>query len=88
MTTELGAVMPNVPPRQKQVGALIAQGLNNREIAEALGISKGTVESHRSDLFVRLDIHNTAEMTQYALARGWIRNKYQRGRPRKDLDED
>lgn len=88
MTTALGAVMASVPPRQKQVGSLIAEGLTNEEIADRLGISKGTVETHRADLFARLDIHNVADMTKYALARGWIKNKYQRGRPRKDLDED
>ena len=85
----LEATMPNVPRRQKQVGILVAQGFTNEEIAEKLGISRGTVETHRSDLFVRVGVHSAVELAHYALARGWIQNLYQqRGRPRKDLDEE
>ncbi|CAA7617780.1 response regulator transcription factor [Magnetospirillum sp. SS-4] len=59
-------------PRESEVLKLIAQGLKNREIADELGIAVKTVETHRTKIMQKLDLHNSAELTAYALRRGLI----------------
>ena len=58
--------------REREVLQLIAEGYSNREIAELLFISVKTVETHRTHLMNKLDIHNTVELTKYAIRRGII----------------
>ena len=58
--------------REREVLQLIAEGHPNREIAELLHISVKTVETHRANLIDKLDIHSTAELTQYAIRKGVI----------------
>jgi DNA-binding NarL/FixJ family response regulator len=58
--------------REREVLQLIAEGHPNREIAGLLHISVKTVETHRARLMDKLDLHSTAELTQYALRRGMI----------------
>ena len=53
--------------REKQVLKLIAEGRRNREIAEALFVSVKTVEKHRANLMNKLDLHNTAALTAFAI---------------------
>lgn len=59
-------------PRQREVLQLIAEGRANREIAAILHISVKTVENHRASLMKALDLHSTAELTQYAIRTGII----------------
>jgi two-component system response regulator NreC len=59
-------------PRQREVLQLIAEGRANREIAALLHISVKTVENHRNSLMEALDLHSTAELTQYAIRMGII----------------
>ena len=59
-------------PREREVLQLVAEGHSNREIADLLCISIKTVEAHRAHLMDKLDLHNTAELTRYAIARGLI----------------
>lgn len=56
--------------RETQIVALIAAGNTSREIAEQLTISTKTVERHRDNLMAKLDIHNRAELTRYAIRNG------------------
>jgi two-component system response regulator NreC len=56
--------------RERQVLQLIAEGSSTRDIAAQLGISAKTVESHRSKLMRKLDIHDTAGLVRYAIRRG------------------
>ncbi len=58
--------------REREVLQLIAQGLKNREIAEALTIAIKTVETHRTKIMQKLDLHNSAELAAYAIRRGLI----------------
>ncbi len=51
---------------------LIAEGKANKQTAAELGISIKTVEKHRQRLRIKLDIHDTAGLTRYALAAGII----------------
>jgi len=56
--------------RERQVLQLIAEGSSTKDIAARLGISAKTVESHRSKLMRKLDIHDTAGLVRYAIRRG------------------
>jgi DNA-binding NarL/FixJ family response regulator len=59
-------------PREREVLQLIAEGRTSPEIAEMLHISVKTVGHHRTNLMNKLDIHSTAELTQYAIRKGVI----------------
>ena len=58
--------------REREILQLIAEGYKNKEIADILYISKKTVETHRTHLMDKLDLHNIAEITQYAIRKGII----------------
>lgn len=58
--------------REVEILQLIAEGKANKQTAAELGISIKTVEKHRQRLMSKLDIHDTAGLTRYALAAGII----------------
>ncbi len=59
-------------PRELDVLQLIAEGRSNKQAAAELCVSFKTVDKHRQHLMCKLDIHNTAGLTRYALAEGII----------------
>ncbi len=59
-------------PREMQVLNLIAAGMPNKQIAYTLHISIKTVEKHRQQLIDKLDIHDTAGLTRYAVEHGYF----------------
>lgn len=64
--------------RESEVLQLIAEGRANKETAAELGISIKTVEKHRGSLMTKLDIHDTASLTRYAISSGVIECSVQR----------
>jgi len=58
--------------REREILKLIAEGNKNKEIADHLCISVKTVEKHRSNLMKKLDLHNVADLTAFALEKGLI----------------
>ena len=58
--------------REKDVMRLLAAGQTNREIAEALVLSRRTVEKHRQALTRKLGLSNRDDLTRYAIRRGLI----------------
>ena len=64
-------------PREVEVLQLIAEGQANKQVAAALGISVKTVEKHRQHLMAKLNIHDTAGLTRYAIATGTIESSVQ-----------
>ncbi len=58
--------------REAEVLQLIAEGYANKQIADVLGISIKTVEKHRQQLMGKLNIHEIAGLTRYAIARGVV----------------
>ena len=56
--------------REREVVQLLAEGRTNKEIAARLEISTKTVETHRSSIMRKLNLHSVGELTRYA-----IRNK-------------
>jgi DNA-binding NarL/FixJ family response regulator len=59
-------------PREREVLKLIAEGYKNKEIADDLCISLKTVEKHRANLMKKLDLHNAAALTVYAMQKGLV----------------
>ena len=58
--------------RERQVLHMTAEGQSGAEIARRLYISARTVESHRTNLMRKLDIHNQKELVRYAMERGLL----------------
>src|SRR5688500_11626862 len=58
--------------REREVLQLIAEGNSNKEIAARLALSVKTIEAHRTNLMAKLDIHDTASLTRFAIARGLV----------------
>jgi two-component system, NarL family, response regulator NreC len=58
--------------REREILQLTAQGRTNSEIATRLYISPRTVETHRTNLMRKLDLHNHAQLIQFAIQHGII----------------
>lgn len=63
--------------REMEVLQLVAEGKANKETASELGIGIKTVEKHREHLMEKLDIHDTAGLTRYAISAGIIESSVQ-----------
>ena len=61
------AATPLLTAREKEVLALIAEGMTNQEIAAQLYVSPLTVDSHRKNLLAKFEVKNTAAMVKVAL---------------------
>ena len=78
--TVIGAYVSNrnhekdiLTDRERQVLQLIAEGNSSKKIAAMFRLSTKTVESHRSRIIQKLDIHDTAGLVRYAIRRGLIK---------------
>lgn len=69
--------VPALTSREMEVLQLIAEGKANKETASELGIGMKTVEKHREHLMEKLDIHDTAGLTRYAISAGIIESSVQ-----------
>ena len=63
--------LPAATPRQREIMSLVARGLSNREIAKVLAISVFTVRTHRQNLGEKFSLRNAAQITAYAVQRGY-----------------
>ena len=70
-SVELGSAR-RLTARQNEIVQLIAEGSTNREIAAVLGVSIKTVQSHRSALMARLEVHDVAGVVRYAIRSGLV----------------
>jgi two-component system, NarL family, response regulator NreC len=59
--------------REREIFQLIAEGKTNKEIAALLFLSPSTVDTHRSRIMEKLDVHSAAEIVLYAVRKGVIR---------------
>ncbi len=64
--------VPGLTSRELEILQLIAEGHTNKQIAAQLCISTKTVEKHRQQLMKKLDIHEIAGLTRYAIDKGVI----------------
>jgi len=58
--------------REREVLQLIAEGLSSKEIANMLGVSLKTIDSHRSNLMEKLDIHKVSGLVRFAIRAGLV----------------
>ena len=58
--------------REREVLKLIAEGLSSKEIAAELGVSLKTIDSHRSNLMEKLDIHKVSGLVRFAIRAGLV----------------
>ncbi len=65
-------VIAELTKREKEILSLIAQGFSNKQIAEKLFVSPNTIDTHRTNLMNKLDIHNVAGLTRFTIQNNLI----------------
>lgn len=73
VVTTPSTLLDVLTPREREVLDGVSRGLTNKAIAAELGISRRTVEAHRESLMRKLEIHNVAGLTRFALEAGFVR---------------
>ena len=73
-STERGGGSNRLSSREVEVLQLIAEGKPNKQVAAELGVSFKTVDKHRQHLMAKLNIHDVAGLTRYAIAEGIIKS--------------
>lgn len=61
-----------ITQREREVLKLLAEGYINKDIGDMLHISIKTVEKHRANIMSKLDLHNAAALTAYAIEQGLV----------------
>lgn len=64
-----------ITQREREVLKLLGEGYQNKEISDMLHISVKTVEKHRANIMNKLDLHNAATLTAYAIEHGLVMQK-------------
>jgi DNA-binding NarL/FixJ family response regulator len=78
LRAQLGPSGPGSPlaevltPRQREILQMVAEGKSTKEIAYRLGLSGKTVETHRTQIMQRLDIHDVPGLVRYAMRAGLV----------------
>ncbi|HEV8306393.1 MAG TPA: response regulator transcription factor [Methylomirabilota bacterium] len=62
-----------VTPRELEIIRHIAEGMTSKEIADKLGTSLKTIETHRQNIFRKLELGNAAQLVRYAIREGLVR---------------
>lgn len=71
-TVKTSSAWDSLTQREREVLKLIAEGYKNKEVARFLFISLKTVEKHRANLMKKLQLHNAAELTAFAMEKGLV----------------
>jgi two-component system response regulator NreC len=58
--------------REREILQLLAEGKSNKDVATLLNLSTYTVETHRGNIFQKLNLHSSAELILYAIRKGVI----------------
>jgi NarL family two-component system response regulator LiaR len=66
-------VFDDLTPRELEVLSLIAEGLNNKEIAQELVISEKTVKNHINNIFSKLHVNDRSQAILYAIRKGLVK---------------
>jgi DNA-binding NarL/FixJ family response regulator len=71
-TSDTSTAFDKLTSREREVLKLLTEGLSNKDIADLLMLSTRTVEKHRANLMLKLDVHDVAGLTRVALKHGLI----------------
>jgi DNA-binding CsgD family transcriptional regulator len=63
---------PKLSPREREVLKLIAEGKSRKEIGKILNISVRTLDTHRTNILLKLGCRSTAELVHYAVRRNLV----------------
>ncbi|MCW9707861.1 response regulator [Fodinibius salsisoli] len=66
-------IQTDISKREQEILELIVKGMTSKEIAQELYISPRTVDTHRSNLMEKLDLHNTADLVRFAITHKLVR---------------
>jgi DNA-binding NarL/FixJ family response regulator len=66
-TGKINGLTISLTKREREVLSLIAEGLNNQQIGEKLFISPRTVDTHRTNIMQKLDIHDAGHLVKFAI---------------------
>ncbi|HZH62121.1 MAG TPA: response regulator transcription factor, partial [Metabacillus sp.] len=64
---EENSIDPNLTPRERAILKCIGEGLNNKEVAERLGLSVGTVKNQTSHILDKLELRDRTQLAIYAI---------------------
>ncbi|MBK1878091.1 LuxR C-terminal-related transcriptional regulator [Pelagicoccus mobilis] len=73
---KVAAQKDSLTDREREVLCLIAEGNSNKEIASKLSLSVKTVDNHRCSMMRKLDVHNVAAITRYAVEHRLVAVKF------------
>lgn len=76
-TGEERGTYEELTPREREILKLIGEGYTNQEIASHLSLSINTVQTHRSRIMDKLNLHSRAELMKYAVRMGLLRRPTQ-----------
>jgi len=71
-TLKSKSLWETLTPREREVLKLVGEGYKNKKIAELLCLSEKTVEKHRANIMEKLNLHNTAALTAFAMEKGLV----------------
>jgi two-component system, NarL family, nitrate/nitrite response regulator NarL len=71
----LAALIASLTTREREVLALLAEGMNGSRIAETLGISQNTVRTHVQSILTKLQVHSRLEAAAFAVQHGLVKNR-------------
>jgi DNA-binding NarL/FixJ family response regulator len=63
----ISAKLPQLSPREREVVQLLAESKTSKEVAMILNIALKTVETHRSNILLKLNLHSVTELVLYAV---------------------
>lgn len=70
---ELSSTDIPLTKREKEILSLVVEGLTNQQIADKLFISPRTVDTHRTNIMQKLNLHDVASLVRYAIKHGLVR---------------
>lgn len=65
-----GSAVAKLSEREREVLQLMAEGHGTGEIAQRLHVSRKTIETHRKNIMLKLELHSIAELTKFAIREG------------------
>ncbi|GEM_PF-3363087 len=78
--------LPPLTQREREILDLLAEGLQNKEVAQEIRISSVTVRNHVQNILAKLGVHSKLEAVSMAFRRGWVRPAPARDRARFEED--